>query len=277
MWLKRNVERNDNLRATGFAGGTVWCAASLLVVSVGLGVMSVNNSCAAENKKIEMNTQSFSVRLGATRVIYDPASSGAALAVTNPQTYPILVQSQVLTEDMKGKAPFVVTPPLFRLDGQQQSRLRIVRTGGNFAEDRESIQWLCVKGIPPKADDQWAKDKDGKSAVSDKVSLNIQMSINSCIKLFVRPGSIKGHPDDVASSLTWHKQGQRVNAVNDTPFYMNLVALKVDGHAIGNVHYIPPFSSYSYELPAGTARNVTWQVINDYGGMSKEYHAEIKK
>ncbi|MXD27996.1 chaperone protein AfaB, partial [Escherichia coli] len=96
-------------------------------------------------------------------------------------------------------------------------------------------------------------------------------------KLFVRPGSIKGHPDDVASSLTWHKQGERVNAVNDTPFYMNLAALKVDGHAIGNVHYIPPFSSYSYELPAGTARNVTWQVINDYGGMSKEYHAEIKK
>ncbi|NPE97657.1 Dr fimbrial biogenesis chaperone DraB, partial [Escherichia coli] len=69
------------------------------------------------------------------------------------QDYPMLVQSEVLSEDQKSPAPFVVTPPLFRLDGQQSSRLRIVRTGGEFPSDRESLQWICVKGIPPKEDD----------------------------------------------------------------------------------------------------------------------------
>ncbi|MDO2495886.1 fimbria/pilus periplasmic chaperone [Escherichia coli] len=27
---------------------------------------------------------------------------------------------------------------------------RIVRTGGDFSVDRESLQWICIKGIPPK-------------------------------------------------------------------------------------------------------------------------------
>lgn len=44
----------------------------------------------------------------------------------------MLVQSEVLAENQKDPAPFVVTPPLFRLDALQSSRLRIVRTGVFF-------------------------------------------------------------------------------------------------------------------------------------------------
>ena len=231
---------------------------------------------AAEKQKIETNTQSFSVRLGAMRVIYNPASVGETLAITNPQDYPILVQSQAFAEDMKTKAPFVVTPPLFRLDGQQQSRLRIVRIGGYFAEDRESLQWWCVRGIPPKAGDAWAKEQNGKAVVEKKVSLNIQMSINSCIKLFVRPECMKGHPDDVAASLAWHRQGNQLKAVNNTPFYMNLTSLKVGGVDVHDIHYIPPFSTYTFALPRGAAGKVSWVVINDYGGRSAAYQADIR-
>ncbi|MEG2566513.1 MAG: fimbria/pilus periplasmic chaperone [Acinetobacter sp.] len=224
---------------------------------------------------IGTNTQYFSIQLGASRVIYDPVSVGETLTVTNPQDYPILVQSRVLAEDMKTKAPFVVTPPLFRLDGQQQNRLRIVRTGGGFAKDRESIQWLCVKGIPPKADDLWAKQLNTKSMAENRVSLVVQLSISNCIKLFVRPENIKGHPDDAADSLTWHRQGNRLKAVNDTPFYMNISSLKVGGEEIRDIHYIPPFSSYSFALPRGALGPVNWTIINDYGGKSKVYRADI--
>ncbi|WP_083274984.1 fimbria/pilus periplasmic chaperone [Edwardsiella hoshinae] len=248
-----------------------WLLAACLTLS---GVPLV--SPAAPEPKIEQNTQEFGVKLGATRVIYAPDSMGQTLSVSNPQNYPMLVQSRVYAEDMQSKAPFVVTPPLFRLDGLQQSNLRIVRTGGTFANDRESLQWLCVKGIPPKADDLWAKDKTGRSAVNKNISLNLQLSINSCIKLFVRPDSLKGHPEDVASSLTWSRQGKQLQAVNDTPFYMNLASLKVGSVAVADLHYVPPFSSSTFPFPNGASGKVTWSVVTDYGGVSPVYQAEIK-
>lgn len=230
---------------------------------------------AADNTTTSM--QSFSVRLGASRVIYDPASNGATLTVTSPQDYPILVQSDVLAEDRTSKAPFVVTPPLMRLDGQQSSRLRIVRTGGDFAADRESLQWLCVKGIPPKADDAWAKERGGKSDAGDKVSLNVQLSINNCIKLFVRPASVKGHPEDVADKLRFERTGGQLKAVNDSPFYMNLSSLKVNGADVKDIRYVPPFSSRVFSLPAGkNAGKLEWKIVNDYGGESRTYQTNIR-
>ncbi|ELM3737371.1 fimbria/pilus periplasmic chaperone [Edwardsiella piscicida] len=231
---------------------------------------------AAEKQKIETSMQRFSVRLGSSRVIYNPSSTGETLTVTNPQNYPILVQSQVFANDMKTKAPFIVTPPLFRLDGQQQSRLLIVRTGDVGLKDRESLQWLCVKGIPPKADDVWTKDQNGKAVVEKKVSVNVQVSIDNCIKLIVRPENIQGQSGDVASSLIWHRQGNQIKGINNTPFYMNLASLKVGGIDIHNIHYIPPFSSYIFNLPSGlVGNNVSWTVINDYGGESKVYQADM--
>ena len=232
---------------------------------------------AGATGNMDTSTQSFSVRLNASRVIYDPASNGTTLTVTSPQDYPILVQSEVLNEDMKSKAPFVVTPPLMRLDGQQSSRLRIVRTGGNFAADRESLQWLCVKGIPPKADDAWAKGKDGKPDAGGKVSLNVQLSINNCIKLFVRPASVKGHSDDVADKLRFERAGGQLKAMNDSPFYMNLSSLKVNGTDVKDTRYVSPFSSRVFSLPAGkNAGKVEWKIVNDYGGESRTYQADIR-
>lgn len=223
----------------------------------------------------ETTAQTFSVRLGVTRVIYDPDSNGTTLSVVNPQDYPILLQSEALTEDMKSRAPFMVTPPLQRIEALQQSRLRIVRTGGSFPPDRESMQWICAKGIPPKAGDTWAAGRDGKPAVKDKVFMNVQLSINSCIKLFVRPAAVKGSPTDAARQVAWQWQGGRLKGSNNSPFYINLTSLTVNGSALPDAHYIPPFGSYVYDVPDGKkSGQVNWKIINDYGGESPVFRAE---
>lgn len=252
--------------------GLVVLAGMLTAVSAPSVLAAGNNT--GNQGEMDVSSQTFSLHLGATRVIYDPASSGATLTVLNDHEYPILVQSEVLAENQKDRAPFVVTPPLFRLDGLQSSRLRIVRTGGTFAEDRESLQWLCVKGIPPKEDDKWAEDAKGKKA--DRVSLQVQFSVSSCIKLLIRPSAVKGHPDDVAGKVEWHKAGNKLTGNNPTPFYINLQELKVGGKAVRNLHYIPPYSSYEYELPAGASGKVQWKVITDYGGTSNLFESGLK-
>lgn len=229
----------------------------------------------AENK-IETHTQPFSVKLGATRIIYNPDSSGATVSVTNPQDYPVLIQSEVYNEDAKTKAPFIVTPPLFRLDGQQQTRLRIVRTGVDVISDRESLRWLCVKGIPPKPDDEWAKDENNKSGVHKNVSVNVQIVMSTCIKLLERPSTIKGSPAEVADSISWEKNGSNLRATNPTPFYMNLSLLKVGGVNIKNASFIAPFSSRVFALPDGARGDFEWAVITDYGGESRTFRINAK-
>ncbi|MWN56088.1 fimbria/pilus periplasmic chaperone, partial [Escherichia coli] len=224
----------------------------------------------------DVSSKIFSLHLGATRIIYDPDSTGATITVMNDLDYPMLVQSEVLAEDKKNRAPFMVSPPLFRLDGLQSSRLRIVRTGGTFPYDRESLQWLCVKGIPPKADDKWAEDRVGKHQ-ADKMSLQAQFSVNSCIKMFIRPSAInKGHPEDVAKQVKWFKSGDKLKGINPTPYFINLSILRIGEKEVKKRNYIAPFSSQEYEFPSGSIGKIQWQVITDYGGKSRLFEAEYK-
>lgn len=117
------------------------------VMAVALFATNSMVSVYAANQQLNSATKLFSVKLGATRVIYHAGTAGATLSVSNPQNYPILVQSSVKAADKSSPAPFLVMPPLFRLEANQQSQLRIVRTGGDMPTDRETLQWVCIKAV----------------------------------------------------------------------------------------------------------------------------------
>ncbi|EAB8479932.1 molecular chaperone [Salmonella enterica subsp. enterica] len=213
-----------------------------------------------------VSPQSSGVTLGATRVIYPLNGKGVSLSVTNPRDFPVLVKSSVLDEGQKKEAPFIVTPPLFRLDGGQQNALNITRTGGDYPADRESINWVCVQGIPPEPDSAWAGDE--KQGSDKKVSMSVQVIISSCIKLFVRPESVSGNPVRVADKVSWKVSGKILTAANSTPFYMNVSSLTFNGAKLNIARsYIPPFAEEKIPLPAGAATKGTlkWEVIGDYG------------
>lgn len=249
---------------------------ALMLATVSSGAVAAVNAQKDSAQKIETKEQPFTLKLGASRVIYSPDSSGATLTAMNEQDYPMLVKSTVLDEDKKTPAPFIVTPPLFRLDGRQQSRIRIVRTEGDFAKDRETLKWLCVTGIPPKADDQWAKDKSGKTIAPTHATINVQVSVSSCIKLLVRPSSIKGDPTDVASAVVWQRAGNKLKVTNPTPFYMNLKSASVGGKEVEGLDYIPPQSERQFDLPSGASGEVQWQIVTDFGGESRLYKSALK-
>lgn len=217
--------------------------------------------------QVETTTNAFRVTLGSTRVVYPEKASGAQVSVSNPQAYPILVQSSVTMEDMKSQAPFVVTPPLFRLEAGQQSRLRIIRTGGNLPADRESLFWLCVKAVPPSG--------DASGGGAGKVSLAVNMAISTCDKLLYRPAGLKGSPEEAAGSLRWTRQGATLRVSNPTPFYINLKTVSVGGKPAGNLTHVPPQGSASLTLPAGAVGAVSWTVINDLGGESRPFEMNL--
>lgn len=206
------------------------------------------------------------VNLGASRVIYPSASKGVTLSVENPANYPFLVKSVVLDESTRRAAPFIVTPPLFRLDAGQRNVVTITRTGGNYPADRESVNWVCVQSIPPEPDVVWAEDKNGHGGSG--ISMNVQLSLNSCIKLFVRPDAVKGNSVDMADKVSWSITGKSLTASNTTPFYINVSQVVVNGRKLEMTRsYIPPFSDEKYSLPKDVAAKATiqWTVVGDYG------------
>ncbi len=195
--------------------------------------------------------------IGGTRVIYNGDKKETSVAIRNPEKSGVwLVQSWVENNDGTGKAPFIATPPLFRINAGEENMLRIVRTGGSLPEDRESVFWLNVKSIP------------GIDENTPQTNA-LQVVVKSRLKLFYRPAGLGGDPGTAYRQLTAARTGNQITLTNPTPYYVTLFTLKVNGQEIKEADLVPPEGSAHFTLPSAAASTVTWQAINDYGGISQ--------
>ncbi|MFZ1874902.1 MAG: molecular chaperone [Chania sp.] len=201
------------------------------------------------------------VIIGGTRLVYNGAQKEATITVKNPDDIPYLVQSWANTKvEGTEKAPFLITPPLFRLDGKQENTLRVVRVAGQLPEDKESLFWLSVKSVPPS---------EGKGN-------QLQIAVRTRIKLIYRPAGLKGSLDDAAQALRWQRSGNSLQAINDSPYYLSFYAVSLANEKIKEPQMVAPGASISYPLPAGAQGNrVSWQIINDFGGISEVYQRTL--
>lgn len=222
------------------------------------------SSTHANESVIEQKIKSFSLKLGVTRLIHKTDGKASVLPISNDNDYPILAQISVIPgkDNQDINAQFSSVPPLFRLDSKQRAKVRIIHSGGSFPTDRESLYWVCVKGIPPSGNDSWSD-----SSSPDTTKLNVSVVVNNCIKLFVRPNSISGQDAlTMAEKLTWHRIENKLTGRNPTPFYINLSTLNVGGVTVDNIQHIAPFSSYTFTIQPESKGPVQWSAISDLGG-----------
>lgn len=195
------------------------------------------------------------VVVGGTRVIYPQGKREVSFSVTNMEKQtPYLIQSWIENFDSKNTqtAPFVVTPPLFRLDPEQKNVLRISYIGTPLPADRESVFWLNVKNIAPAR-----KENSNK----------LQINVKSKFKIFFRPQGLKGEPALAYKQLTFSCDGNRLTAHNPTPYFISFYQVKVAASAIKEPGMIAPFSDRRWNTACGGA--VSWQAINDFGGLTR--------
>ncbi|MBC3378341.1 molecular chaperone [Serratia fonticola] len=211
------------------------------------------------------NTVQAGVIIGGTRLIYDGAKKESSLSINNPDKMPYLIQSWVESTTEGGeKAPFMITPPLFRLNSGQENVLRIVYTGNNLPLDKESLYWMSIKSIPATKKDE-GENKN-----------TLQIAVKTRIKLIYRPAGLNGNPEEVADKLIWQRSGNSLKVTNPTPFYMNFQEVKVAGLEVKEVTYVAPGATASFALPSGANSNsVSWKIINDYGATGKEHHRAL--
>ncbi len=236
---------------------------ALVRMAMGLGV-----ACA-----LLAGTAQASVTIGGTRVVYPLGQREVTVKLENDSSNPSLVQVWMDDGNADSKpgetnAPFLITPPIFRMDAKKSQTLRLIFSGdAALPTDRESVYWLNVLDIPPKAD--------------QKADTNtLQFAFRTRIKVFVRPPKLPGSPEEAPRQLEWkivpapQGKGQALSVSNPTPYYVSFSEIDV---VSGSQTYrnetggmVPPRGTAVIAVPkmdavSGTAK-VHYTAISDYGG-----------
>ncbi|AVX40573.1 molecular chaperone [Yersinia massiliensis] len=208
-----------------------------------------------------------SVVMGGSRIIYPAGAKEHSVQLTNNDNFANAVQVWLDSGDAQstpetGKAPFIVTPPFFRIEANAGQTLRLKYTGSGLPTDKESIFYLNFLQVPPvnKA------EKNNKMLVL----------LRNRIKLFYRPDSIVGRSDQVPSALTFSVRQQGSNVVvtgkNPTGFFATIASGEVVGGGKKlkmKSEMIPPMSQAEWIIPNSSAPSnpvINFRIVNDFGG-----------
>ncbi|OMG72840.1 fimbrial biogenesis chaperone [Burkholderia ubonensis] len=211
-----------------------------------------------------------SVVISGTRVVFPSDEQEVTLKLTNEGKAPALVQAwidngdQIASPDVI-EAPFTLTPAMFRMEPGKGQTLRLIYTKEPLPANKESLFWLNVLEIPPKA-----------SGNSDRN--HIQIAYRSRIKVMFRPTGLPGAASTARKQLEWHivsGEGGRyaLQATNPTPYVVNLgsVALKSAGQKYdAGMGYILPGDKHRFPVAGlaarlGTGATVEFTSIDDWG------------
>lgn len=221
---------------------------------------------------LAVSTQASVVASG-TRFIYRSTDKQVSIHLNNAGDHPALVQAWIddgdskITPD-KVKVPFLLSPSLARLDPGRGQTLRLIHTGEALPQDRESVFWLNIHEVAPKANLAPGTN-------------SLQFAVRTRLKVFYRPAALKEEVTAAAAKLTWKPAPDADSATytvsNPTPYYISIGDIHL--HAGGAKSSKPLFTmiapmgqeTLKFErLKDDSAKNtvtsVNYKVIDDLGG-----------
>lgn len=150
------------------------------------------------------------------------------LPVTNNDPASVyLIQSWIENAGDQKDTQFVITPPLFSMQGKKENTLRIINaTNHQLPGDRESLFWVNVKAIP-------AMEKDQKNENT------LQLAIISRIKMFYRPTNLAMAPEEAPAMLRFRRSGSKLTLINPTPYFITVTNMKAGNSNLPNT-MVPP-------------------------------------
>jgi len=219
-----------------------------------------------------------SVIIHGTRVIFPSNEKEVSVRLSNEGQSPGLVQIWMDAGDLnakpdEAKVPFILTPPLFRIEAGKGQTLRMIHTREPMAQDKETLFYLNLLEVPPRPVDL---EEDNANFM--------QMAFRTRIKVFYRPKAIDSQdayykgPAQFAWAVVRDGTGYAIEVRNPTPYYFSFsrvgLAAAVEGKAdIVNDEggMVAPGSVLSLPLkdlksmPAA-GQKVKFTFLNDFGG-----------
>lgn len=206
-------------------------------------------------------------------VMTDKDTKGAYFKAYNNNAFPILVQSwgsHLDTEtgavsDSKSNIPFIVLPPLQRVEPGEEFTLQVRFNGEALPDLKESVYLLSFKAIP-------ASDPKRGNELSMAVVINIKVFIRN--KLHDR-GGISSVIDKVTAS--WQPEGIIIN--NPSPYWLTISSMKIDGKEINNKELLKmaaPMQSTLFKWDKGKPREIFIKFIDEYSMNTSPISLKIK-
>ena len=206
--------------------------------------------------------------ISGTRIIYPQTAKNVTVNLENRGNKPLLIQSWIddgrdTTNPQEIKLPFIITPPVTRIDPHKGQAVRVTWLGQALPKDRESLLWFNVLEVPPKSKDAGEQNL-------------LQLAFRTRIKLFFRPTGLPGSPADAIKNLQWRVQkensGTYLLARNNTVWNVSVASATWQAAGKGftvDSHSIKPLSSEKMKI-SGASVPLTGAVkfitINDFGG-----------
>nr|WP_314561610.1 molecular chaperone [uncultured Pseudomonas sp.] len=207
-----------------------------------------------------------------TRIIYPQSDKEVTVRLESKNQAPVLVQVWLDSGDEhsspdRAEAPFIATPPIFRMEPGKQQVVRLAYTGETLATEQESLFWFNLLEVPAHS----------------REANQLQLAFRSRIKLFLRPPNLPYGVDAAPGKLQWRREstprGQVLDVYNPTPYHVTFEQVEVlesqQRHArkpaassAGNM--VAPGGRMRFELPSlknppGSAATVEFQTLDDYG------------
>lgn len=214
-----------------------------------------------------LHQASAGVVITGTRVIYPSDKEFVSVELTNVGNTTALVQSWVDTKDLVADpstttAPFLITPPINRIDVGKGQALRIIlNRNQSLASDRETLFWLNVLDIP-------VKPTDGTNY--------LQFAIRNRLKLFYRPTHLNITQEQAISNLKAERLNKNTLVITNTsPYYLNfakshIVSSLGTSNEIPDLTIIEPFTNQHIQIEKlAEAKTAVFSIINDYGSVTK--------
>jgi fimbrial chaperone protein len=202
------------------------------------------------------------VGINATRVVYNEGDKSAPVIIRNASSEDSYLIQSYMTSDrqQKNSVPFEVLPPMFRMQPDSRSEVRIVEKANELPKDRESVFYLHVRAIPASSAATEAKANNGV----------VKIALESVIKVFYRPKNLPSSPQQAQNGLVFESVAGGLKIKNPSPYHVNFSKLKVGNQQISlslekNNAMLAPFSEMFY--PTSVSKGVvSWGTINDLGG-----------
>ncbi|MFC0226931.1 fimbrial biogenesis chaperone [Serratia aquatilis] len=212
---------------------------------------------------ISFQVNANNIIVNGTRFIFPSNEKEITIQLNNTADRPAVAQVWLDKGDAREtpdniSVPFVITPPISRVDGKSGQTLRVRLPNRNgLLGDREQLWWLNLLEIPPTP-----------TSAQTHGNNSLQLAIRSRFKFIYRPTGL-GDRDAAPELLVLSKQGEELAINNPTPFYITITRiLQADNKSLlGKTVVAPPLSTTRVTPVAAfkSGDNILIKNVNDYG------------
>lgn len=215
-----------------------------------------------------MNLTQAGVSIDGTRIIFPTSSTSVGVQVRNEFSTPALVQTWIDNGNMNEippaeEIPFVISPPLSRVEPHQGQIIRVIQTGSpELPEDRESLFWFNLLDVPP----------DNPNLSTQNL---LSFTVRTRIKMFYRPAKLKISINEAYNQIHFKylNDEQKLEVNNPTPYYITFVNINFksssDEKAYKQSVMLEPYSNQKLSnfKFVGAPQKIDYSILNDLGGV----------